>query len=585
MLNNKYFNFYKTSKKIYTEISKVKIKKSVIYGEVYIKYPKINSIFIDKLKMKLRNNSKDISYYFDIHTVMCNKNKSLIKFEIDLESIALESFYWDLFIGIIEGNRKYFVKIKNPALNVIWNLEKRISKYEYNCANGFVVYPYITKGNALAINYREKTKYENRKYRIKEKLAYFYYLIFKLYLDKKDIWIGYEKFAETAQDNAYYFFDYCYKKNKHKNYYYVIKEESKDFEKVKDKSNRVLIHMSFKYMVYIYAAKLLISSESKGHCYDLRIQKGYIKRALDKKRIIFLQHGVIGFKKIDFFSKKKNPMNLFVASSEIEKMILKKYFNYNDEDIIVTGLCRWDFIKDKSCNENKEILIMPTWRAWMDGLSEEEFIESEYFVKYYELLISDKLVELINKYNVKINFFLHPKFKKYIDKFTTIDSKINIYKFGDVNLNEVLMRASLLITDYSSIAWDMYYQKKPVIFYQFDLESYNNYQGSYSDISINEIGDQVFEIDSLILMINKYIKNKYKEEYIYSKNREKYFKYMDNNNCRRVYNSIIMNRKAIKRSKYHYVYILRQNLYMKYIWNKIKRNTTIKKILIKVSLS
>ena len=70
-----------------------------------------------------------------------------------------------------------------------------------------------------------------------------------------------------------------------------------------------------------------------------------------------------------------------------------------------------------------------------------------------------------------------------------------------------------------------------------------------------------------------------------NKNREKYFKYMDNNNCRRVYNSIIMNRKAIKRSKYHYVYILRQNLYMKYIWNKIKRNTTIKKILIKVSLS
>ena len=75
-LNNKYSNFYKAPEKIYTEISKVKIKKSVIYGEVYIKYPEINSIFIDKLKMKLRNNSKDISYYFDIHTISCNKNNS-----------------------------------------------------------------------------------------------------------------------------------------------------------------------------------------------------------------------------------------------------------------------------------------------------------------------------------------------------------------------------------------------------------------------------------------------------------------------------------------------------------------------------
>ena len=579
MLNNKYSSLYKAHEKIYTELSKVKIKQSVLFGEVYIKYQESNSIFIDKLKMKLRNNSKDISYYFDIQILKSNKNKILITFEIDLESIVLEPFYWDLFIGVIEGKEKYFIKIKNPALGVIWNLEKKISKYEYNNTNGFVVYPYITKGNALAINYREKTKYENRKYRIKERLAYFYYLIFKLYLDRKDIWIGYEKFSETAQDNAYYFFDYCYKNSMHKNYYYVIKEKSKDFEKLKDKNNRILIHMSFKYMVYIYAAKLLISSESKGHCYDLRIQKGNIKKALDKKRIVFLQHGVIGFKKIDFFSKKKNPMNLFVASSEVEKKILKKYFNYNDEEIIVTGLCRWDFIKDKSCNENREILIMPTWRSWMDGLSEEKFVESEYFLKYCELLTTDKLTKLIDKYNVKINFFLHPKFKKYIDKFDNIDSKINIYRFGDVNLNEILMKSSLLVTDYSSIAWDMYYQKKPVIFYQFDLESYNKYQGSYSEIDIKEIGDQDFEVDSLILNINKYINNNYKEEYIYGKNRNKYFKYIDNNNCTRTYNNIIMKRKAIKRNKYHYIYVLRQNLYMKYIWNKLKRNTMIKKIL------
>ena len=40
----------------------------------------------------------------------------------------------------------------------------------------------------------------------------------------------------------------------------------------------------------------------------------------------------------------------------------------------------------------------------------------------------------------------------------------------------------MLITDYSSVSWDIYYMEKPILFYQFDLEQYNETNGSYIDM-------------------------------------------------------------------------------------------------------
>ena len=42
---------------------------------------------------------------------------------------------------------------------------------------------------------------------------------------------------------------------------------------------------------------------------------------------------------------------------------------------------------------------------------------------------------------------------------------IRLIPFGTMPLNQLLMSCHMLITDYSSVSWDVYYQEKPVIFY------------------------------------------------------------------------------------------------------------------------
>lgn len=181
----------------------------------------------------------------------------------------------------------------------------------------------------------------------------------------------------------------------------------------------------------------------------------------------------------------------------------------------------------------------------MDGISEEKFAETDYYKNYLEFLNSNELYKVIEKNHIKLKFFIHPKFKEYIGKFFSNNKNISIYEYGEVKVNDLLMNSSMLITDYSSVAWDMYYQKKPIVFYQFDIEEYDRYQGSYLDMETELFGDRVFTIDSLIKNIEEYISREFKEKDEYAAMRSKYFTHVDKNNCERTYNAIIKRKEML----------------------------------------
>ena len=96
------------------------------------------------------------------------------------------------------------------------------------------------------------------------------------------------------------------------------------------------------------------------------------------------------------------------------------------------------------------------------------------------------------------------------------------------------MQCKLLITDYSSVAWDVYYQGKPVLFYQFDIDTYNEAHGSYLDMDTELFGDRAMTADQLIDLIEKNIAFDFKLEEKYEKLRSGYFKYIDDDNSKRI---------------------------------------------------
>src|SRR6185312_10551512 len=107
-------------------------------------------------------------------------------------------------------------------------------------------------------------------------------------------------------------------------------KESEDYSHVLPYKKRVVHFMSVKHLFLLLVAKRIVASEAKGHGFAWRVSRGLIKPRLNQKKFIFLQHGVLGLKKIDntFKANGFNHADLFVGSSDFEKNIIHEHLGY-----------------------------------------------------------------------------------------------------------------------------------------------------------------------------------------------------------------------------------------------------------------
>lgn len=496
------------------------------------------SFEVECLELKLRSSLENDSKFISVE-----KKNDLYSAMIDLSSIQLKEFYYEAFALLkFEDGGIGYSRLVKPTKALKNRINKSIFNYNFEHKDSHSVdYPFITNRNVLYIAHRIRSSEEGFKDKLNEWLAMATNKILKKWLSRKDIWIVFEKNSGTAQDNGYYFFKWMYENHPEKQVYYVIKKESKDYAKLQGMKNRVLTYMSFKHLLYLAASKLLVAPETRGHVFTWRQQKGRLRRVLDKKKLIFLQHGVTAFKHNDSVLDYNSPsaVTKYVVTSQNEQQIIHEGLHYPKEDIFVTGFARWDSLVDKSKSETKKkIFVMPTWRGWLDSMPSGEFIKTPYYKNYMDLLNSEKLNDLLVSNNVILEFFLHPKFKEYTSDFQSNLSNIKILDFNKVQVNEKLMESSLLITDYSSVSWDMHYLNKPVLFYQFDYQDYMNLTGSYIDIKKNLFGNSSENIENLINQIHYIIANNFINDMNFESLRNNNFAFTDANNSKRIFEAI-----------------------------------------------
>lgn len=491
-------------------------------------------------QLRTRHLGEEGTFSLPIHIIKKEKNKITIECRGELPVEQLKPMYWDCSVVYEGDGKRYLIGATNvDKAFEKKNLEDFWAKNTIKLDNHIIFYPYMTVKGRLAFQCREEEKYDTLGFRIKERVAAALYWLLKKRLSKKNIYLVFEKYCEMAQDNGYYFFKYCMENHVEeemgKEIYYVMDKNSPDYAKVKEYGNNVIPFMSVKHMVYLLASKLLISTDLRAHGYAWRCRGSILKRYLDSKKMVFLQHGVIALKRIDFVyaAGKWGQCDLFITSNDQEKDIIYNYFGYKRKQIAVTGLCRWDVLEDKSEN-SREILVVPTWRSWLEDVDDDVFMESDYYKNYMKLLNSKELEEMLEKYDVKLNFYLHTKFKEYMSDFHISGNRIRLIPFGEEPLNELMMKCKLLITDYSSVCWDVFYQGKPVIFYQFDTEQYLISHGSYIDFDTDLFGDRTKEIPELLELLEEYICTDFKLKDQYAVMRESCYKYIDNDNSRRI---------------------------------------------------
>lgn len=496
---------------------------------------------VQKLSLILRSAVREKQYAFELAAKQSGK-KTIYHAVLALEQVEWEQFYWDIRGIVTLNDQEKVLRIQNRSrLRKILMLAA--GRQTYWQEKKYVVYAYLTNSNDPAIQFRLRSKQDNRRFVMKEYAALLIYYLLRPYWLSKNIWLVYEKYSMTAQDNSYYFFQYCREKldeTENRNIYYVIDKKADDYRYVKQYDEKVIQFLSLKHMIYLKAAQLLISSDTKAHAYAWHSPSTIYRAMIKRNKNVFLQHGVIYYKKCHRGLRKSGTNNcrLFIVSSEVEKKIIKKYFGYRNNEIAITGLARWDVLKDTSVPGEKMILVMPTWRSWLEEVTEEEFKKSEYYENYMLFLNDANLHAFLQETHTKLVFYIHPKFREYLSAFVTTSSRIELVEFGSLPLNELIMKCNMMITDYSSACWDVYYQGKPVLFYVFDFEMYDRIQGSYVDMRTQAFGDVVDTLEEMIAALRYYVDRDFQEKEQYACMREKLLPHCDHLNCERIYQAI-----------------------------------------------
>ena len=408
-----------------------------------------------------------------------------------------------------------------------------------DCGDDYIIFPFINSWGTLKFMYRLKSQYDTPLVKVKEAVALVASPFARLFL-KHNIVI-FEKFSNTAQDNSYYFFLYCMNElpeEKKKHIFYVIDKASPDYQAVKKYDRNVIQFMSLKHMIYALTMEACVSTDAKVHFYAWQSKPSRVFEEIMLKPEMFLQHGVTALKKVDrlFGKHSVNPMKWFVVTSKKEKDLVVKEFDYKPEFVPITGFTRWDVLHDKRDPEDRFILMMPTWRAWLEDATNEQFQESDYYKRYVELISKPELADLLRENGLYLVLYLHPKFAQYIETFQSVkDELIRCVPFGQEPLNEIMMRAEMLVTDYSSVCWDMMFMNKPVVFYQFDRDTYLTAHGSYLDLEKDLPSDNTRDGDDVIRYMKDYIENGFQIKDEYREQVDSFYAFRDTKNSQRTY--------------------------------------------------
>lgn len=360
-------------------------------------------------------------------------------------------------------------------------------------------------------------------------------------LSRKQIWLLADR-TDKAGDNAEAYFSYLQKHRiKGIKPIFVIDKQSEDYKRIR-KIGKVIDINSKLYRFYLVRANKIISSHFDSKL--INYNKKVFSDVSANQSHVFLQHGITKDDVSSIYSKYNQNINLFITAGkeEYQSIISNPNYGLSESEVGLTGFARFDILDN---NPKKIISILPTWRQDLCALKEgkwklkEDFEQSSYYKYYYSLLTDKSLQNELKKSGYSLEFIQHPimsESNKAFEKIPNINVKSNS------QYNKIFENTSLLITDYSSVAFDVAYLKKPIIYFQFDKDEFfalHTYKQGYFDYESHGFGEVCYDVDSVVSTIIKYIKTNCTIKDEYNTRIEKFFAYIDRSNCERITSEIM----------------------------------------------
>lgn len=362
---------------------------------------------------------------------------------------------------------------------------------------------------------------------------------------KSNAWILMDR-DNQADDNAEHLYRYISENHPEQDIYFALKKNSSDWKRLEQDGFNLLEFGSSAFESKLKDCEKIISSHVDGY-----ITHYFKDNSLLDKDYVFLQHGItkddlsgwLNTKKIACFVTATNPEYHSIVGNTTA-------YKFGKKEVKLTGFPRYDRLLINNNTESKQILIMPTWRSSIVGTyisgtertRNPDFMKTNY-ARHWHGFMNHTILKELNDQGYQIVFAPHPSIQEYMDEFTVPDF-IKIYSYSEGNIQSVFQNTSILITDYSSIAFDVAYLNKAILYYQFDYDEVfssgnHTYQKGYFDYNRDGFGAVAYNETELLAALKDLVDNQAKVPDLYQTRINKTFQFRDSNNCERVYQAIL----------------------------------------------
>lgn len=293
------------------------------------------------------------------------------------------------------------------------------------------------------------------------------------------IWLIGENLGKSATNNAFYFWRTAMEQEDDIDKYLVLEKNENNLALYKTLPEQwrtfILWRNTIEHLKLYVAADMFFVAQSYR---DVRPEK-VMGRTLDlstEKPVVYLQHGTLSMKVIGYNGKSYN--NNFFRFVYYNKLVKEAFMQTNDFKDYQMYYCPYQpryMEMVRRCreikNDHKRILWFMTWREYLGNN-----IQTRVLLKKIKNVITDPaLIEYLDRTGTDLILCLHQFFdeEKIQSLRGDITSEHIIFEHANnVDVMEELCRCDVLITDYSSVGFDITLMERPVILFQPDMEAY-----------------------------------------------------------------------------------------------------------------
>lgn len=358
------------------------------------------------------------------------------------------------------------------------------------------------------------------------------------------VWLVGER-PETARDNGRALFEHLRTTRPGAPVYYVITADSPMRAAVEPLGN-VVTHSSWRHRVLMLHAQVLANAYSIKHMLPVGWHPGaYMRQGAWRTGAyrVYLKHGV---HLSPYAVKRANGgYDLIAAVGDREAEALRATSGYGDE-VVVTGLARYDALVPTR-SSSRTILFMPTWRRYLVptlfGSSDETKVayEGSTYQRFVtELLGSRRLEDLLAAHDLTLVVVPHYNLGSLLSAQDLASERVQVLDASTADIPGLLRTCDLLVTDYSSVQFDVAYVGTPVVYCQFDEEEYTAGHSAFSwfEIGRDGFGPVTHGVDETVDVIERYTLSGFVREPLYEERVRSVFAHHDRCNGERLAQAI-----------------------------------------------